>query len=56
VSLQQEEMNAINKFMDNLKKDSVFLKDFSNLELTSVQKKVIGGYDIADFVLSAKLK
>jgi Tfp pilus assembly protein PilN len=56
VSLQKEEMNLINKFMDNLKKDRDFFKDFSNLELTSVQRKVIGGYDVADFILVGTLK
>lgn len=56
VSLQKEEMNLINKFMDNLKSDSGFFKDFNNLELSSVQRKVIGGYDVIDFTLVGKLK
>ena len=56
ISLQKEEMNLINKFIDNLKKDSYFFKDFNNLELTSVQRKVIAGYDIADFTLVGTLK
>jgi Tfp pilus assembly protein PilN len=56
VSLQKEEMDLINKFIDNLKKDRDFFKDFSNLELTSVQRKVIGGYDVADFILAGALK
>lgn len=56
VSLQKEEMSLINKFMDNLKKDSFFFKDFNNLELNSVQRKVIGGYEVADFILIATLK
>jgi Tfp pilus assembly protein PilN len=56
VSLQKDEMNLINQFIENLKKDNDFFSDFSNLELNSVQKNIIGGYDVADFVLSGKLK
>jgi Tfp pilus assembly protein PilN len=56
VSLQKDEMNLINQFIERLKKDNEFFKDFSSLELNSVQKNVIGGYDVADFVLSGKLK
>ncbi|MCX5701948.1 MAG: PilN domain-containing protein [Candidatus Omnitrophica bacterium] len=56
VSLQKEEMNLINKFIDNLKKDKVFFKDFITLELSSVQRKVIAGYDILDFILNGTTK
>lgn len=55
VSLQKEEMRAINKFIDSLKNDKRFLSDFNNLELGSVQKKSVGGYDVVDFILTAKL-
>lgn len=56
VSLQKEELSLINKLIDSLKNDTAFFKDFGNLELSSVQKKIIGGYDIADFVLQGTLK
>ena len=56
VSLQKEEMSLINKFIDSLKNDTRFLRDFNKLELGSVQKKSIGGYDVVDFILTAKLK
>lgn len=56
VSLQKDEMSLIKQFMDNLKQDSAFFKDFNNLELGSVQKKTIGGYDIAEFILTGTLK
>jgi len=56
VSLQSQEMNLIKIFMDNLKKDTVFFKDFSNLELGSVKRKTIGSYDIVDFILTGILK
>lgn len=54
-SLEKEEMSLIKAFIDNLKKDTLFLKDFTGLELSSVQKKSIGGYDVIDFILTANL-
>jgi len=56
VSLNKEEMNIITKLIDNLKNDPVFIQDFSNLELNSVQRRVIGGYDVIDFILTGTLK
>ncbi len=56
ISLQKEEMSLLKKLIDNLKNDASFFKDFNNLELSSVQTKTIGGYDIADFVLVGTLK
>jgi len=56
ISLQKEEMALINKFMDNLKNDTSFFKDFNNLGLSSVQRRVIGGYEIIDFTLLGNLK
>jgi len=56
VSLQKEEMSLINKFMDSLKNDTCFLIGFNKLELGPVQKKSVGGYDVVDFILTAKLK
>jgi Tfp pilus assembly protein PilN len=56
ISLQKEEVGLINKLLDNLKADGEFSGDFTSFELTSVQKKNIGGYDIADFILTGVLK
>ena len=56
ISLQKEEVSLINKLLENLKADSGFYGDFTSFELTSVQKKNIGGYDIADFILTGALK
>jgi Tfp pilus assembly protein PilN len=56
VSLQKEELTLINKFMENLKNDTDFFKDFSSLELGPVQRRTVGSYDIVDFDLQAKLK
>lgn len=56
VSLQKDEMTLINKFMDNLKQDKDFSEDFSRVELDSVNKRLIGGYDVADFILVGTIK
>ena len=56
ISLTKEEINLINQLLENLKKDSEFSKDFTSFELSDVQKKNIGGYDIADFILTGVLK
>lgn len=56
VSLQKQEMSLISRFMGNLKSDANFFKDFNNLELSSVQRRVIGTYDILDFILTGNLK
>jgi hypothetical protein len=49
-------MNLIKAFMDNLKQENVFIRDFNNLELGTVQRRTIGGYEIADFSLSGTLR
>jgi Tfp pilus assembly protein PilN len=56
ISLVKEEVNLINKLLDNLKADSQFSMDFTSFELSNVQKKNVGGYDIADFMLTGVLK
>jgi len=56
ISLEKEEVSLINKLLDNLKATTEFSKDFVTFELSSVQKKNVGGYDVADFVLSGALK
>jgi len=56
ISFAKEEVNLINKLLENLKEDSEFSKDFVSFELSNVQKKNVGGYDIADFILTGALK
>ncbi len=56
ISLEQKDMELINKFLDNLKKDTGFSNVFIKLELDSVQKKTLGGYEISQFVLVGVLK
>lgn len=55
VSLEKIEITLINDFMDKLKNDAAFFKDFISLELTSIQRRTLGGYDIVDFILVGKL-
>jgi Tfp pilus assembly protein PilN len=56
LSLGRDEMTLINLLMNALKNDPKFFKDFQSLELTSEQKKAVGGYDISDFLLTGSLK
>lgn len=56
VSLQKEEMNLIKGLIDNLKNDAGFFRDFNSLELNSVEKRALGGYEIADFAITGTLK
>ncbi len=55
VSLQKQEMALIRKFIDNLKNDTGFFKDFVSLELGTVQTRPIADYNIFDFVLTGTL-
>jgi Tfp pilus assembly protein PilN len=56
ISLEKNEVGLLNKLLDNLKATTAFAKDFTNLELNNLQKRTIGGYDIADFVIVGALK
>ncbi|MFA5093246.1 MAG: PilN domain-containing protein [Candidatus Omnitrophota bacterium] len=56
ISLQKDELTLINKLLDNLKADKDFYNDFISFELSNVQKKTIGSYDVSDFVLTGVLK
>ncbi len=56
VSLKKEEMRLINNFMQSLKNDTAFFKDFNTLELNSFQVKTVGGYDTVEFILQGTLK
>jgi Tfp pilus assembly protein PilN len=56
ISLKMEELNLINKLLDSLKADNEFFKDFANFELSNVQKRTIGSYEVADFILQGSLK
>jgi Tfp pilus assembly protein PilN len=56
ISLQKEEVALANKFLGNLMNDALFFKDFNSLELGPLKRKVLGGYEVVDFMLSGSLK
>lgn len=56
ISLEKEEMTLVNTFVSSLKKDPVFVKNFGLIEVSSVQKRLVGSYEVADFVITAPLK
>jgi Tfp pilus assembly protein PilN len=56
VSLTKEEVSLLRNFIDDLKNRPDFVKNFNSLELSSIQKEVIGGYEVADFNLVGTLK
>lgn len=56
VSLQKQELALVNKLIESLKSDKDFIEDFDALELGSVQRRVLGGYEIIDFTLNGKIK
>ena len=50
------ELINVHRFASNLKRDPHFLEGLVNLELGSIQRRTIGHVDIADFLLTAKIK
>jgi Tfp pilus assembly protein PilN len=56
VSPEKLEMSLINKFIDTLKNDSAFFKDFTALALGPMQSRVVSEYDVTDFNLKGTLK
>jgi len=54
--LQKEEYALINKFIDGLKADSLFVSDFSDIKLASAQKRTIGSYGVVDFIIIGAIK
>ena len=56
ISLKREELNLIKQLLDSLKADNEFFKDFASLELSNVQKRSAGSYEVADFVLQGILR
>lgn len=56
ISLQKDEINLINKFVDKLENEAAISSNISNIELGTMQRRTVGSYDIVDFVLTGKLK
>ncbi|MFH0877207.1 MAG: PilN domain-containing protein [Candidatus Omnitrophota bacterium] len=56
VSLTQNEMTIIGKFLQDLKNNKLFISLFSKIELSSVSRRTIKTYDVVDFVFSGEFK
>lgn len=56
ISMKNEQMNLIKKFIDSLKKENGFFADFSSFDLASTGIKTLGGYDVVEFTLSGQVK
>lgn len=56
ISLSQNEMTLIGKFLQNLKNNKAFESAFSKIELASVQRRSIKTYDVVDYVLQGEVK
>lgn len=56
ISLTQNEMTIIGKFLQNLKNNKTFSTAFPRLELGSVQRRSIKNYDVVDYVLNGDMK
>jgi hypothetical protein len=56
VSLTQNEMTIIGKFLQDIKNNKMFSTHFSKIELNSVQRRTIKTYDVVDFVVVGDIK
>jgi Tfp pilus assembly protein PilN len=56
VSLSQNEMTTIGKFLQDIKTNKTFGALWPKIELNSVQRRTIKAYDVVDFVLSGEVK
>lgn len=56
ISLKKEEMSLINSLLTNLKEDKLFFSDFQTIDLTSVQRRLMGGYEVVDFIFTGSFK
>lgn len=55
VSQNQGEVAVVSSFANNLKSDALFMKDFIELEVNSIQKEKRGTAEISNFKVTAKL-
>ncbi len=56
ISKETTEIITIHRLTSNLKEDDHFLEYFSDLELGSIQRRKIKNVEIADFVVTMKVK
>jgi hypothetical protein len=55
VSKTRNEINNVGLFISSLKQDNDFIKDFSSLEVNSIQRSKASSVEVADFTILAKL-
>ncbi len=56
VSLDKLEVSVINEFLNKLKQDKAFIKDFVSLDLGPAQREKVGMTEKVDFTFSGQLK
>ena len=56
VSLKGEEITLVNRFTSALKNNKDFYSDFQDMQIGSIKRRQIKNMEVADFVLTAKLK
>jgi len=56
ISKEMTEIISINRFTSNLKANKDFIEHFTDLELGSIQRRKIKSVEIADFVITMKVK
>ncbi len=56
VSMTQNEMTTIGKFLQELKTSKTFESLCTKIDLSSVQRRTIKTYDVVDFVLTGEIK
>lgn len=56
ISRGTNEIVSVSRLITKLKKDDVFMQDFSDLELGSIQRRRIKKVDVADFVITLKVQ
>jgi len=56
VSLKNVHMRMLNRFINKLKANESFSKDFVNFELGSVKMHTRGSFEVMDFVLEGQLR
>lgn len=56
VSLDKSEVSLIHNYIEGIKSQPGFMKNFNSLEITSIQKGTIKAYEVADFSLTGAFK
>lgn len=56
ISNHQDELINVHKFTSNLKKQPQFLEHLTELELGSIQRRAESKIDVADFLITTKIK